>query len=90
MRSWLAMLIAPLDCYSWVFSERLLSPQVILGASSSSCIWSSLQYFLDNLVNYDLEDVVRRICRDSRPHEPVVCTPHEIGEFKKVFLIREL
>ena len=28
-KSWLAMLIAPLDCYSWVFSERLLTPQDI-------------------------------------------------------------
>lgn len=83
VKSWLAMLVAPLDCYTWVFSERLLTPKSVF-SSQSSCLWLSLQYFLENLINSDLVEVVRRVYYEGRSSEDVVCTPHEIEEFNKV------
>ena len=58
--TWLAMLIAPLDCYSWVFGERLMQPACLF-ASNKSCIWTSLEYFIDNVVNYDLAELIKRV-----------------------------
>lgn len=31
--TWLGMLTAPLDCYCWVFGERLLTPSQLFGNS---------------------------------------------------------
>lgn len=65
--TWLSMLVAPLDCYTWIFGERLVSPSALLGATSKSCIWTSLSYFLENIVNYDLVDLIRRVyVKDSQ------------------------
>lgn len=61
--TWLSMLVAPLDCYSWIFGERLLSPASLFSstANSKTCIWTSLSYFIENIVNCDLVDLIERI-----------------------------
>lgn len=59
--TWLGMLVAPLDCYTWIFGERLVSPSALLGATSKSCIWTSLTYFIENIVNYDLDELIKRV-----------------------------
>lgn len=59
--TWLSMLVAPLDCYSWIFGERLMQPSALLGPTSKTCIWTSLSYFIENIVNYDLVNLIKRI-----------------------------
>lgn len=67
--TWLGMLVAPLDCYTWIFGERLMQPSVLFGDAATpnapnpqkTCIWTSLSYFFDNVVNLDLTDLIKRV-----------------------------
>lgn len=81
VKTWLSMLIAPLDCYSWVFSERLLTPKNIF-SSGKSCIWASLEYFIKNIINYDLQDIIKSVYSKNDKTLQTICTPHELEEFK--------
>lgn len=76
IQTWLDMLLAPLDCYSWVFSEKLLTPADLF-KNQKSCVWRSLKYFIDNFLNYDLEDLLRKVCNISS-----VCTPAELDQYR--------
>jgi len=79
VKAWLGMLIAPLDCYSWVFTERLLTPANIFNSSNKSCLWLSVHYFIENIINLSLDEVCHRV-QPSSAH--FTCTPHEIEEYK--------
>ena len=79
IKIWLSMLIAPLDCYSWVFGERLLTPNNLF-ANGNSCVWQSLSYFIKNMLNYDLSDLVKLVYGQSKIQ---VFTPNEIQEFQQ-------
>ena len=85
VKSWLAMLIAPLDCYAWVFSERLLTPQNLF-SSGKSCIWNSLEYFIEKIMPYELHEVLESVYYKKNPKLnsfALVCTPNEIEDFNK-------
>jgi DNA-dependent protein kinase catalytic subunit len=82
IQTWLAMLTAPLDCYSWIFGEKLLTPANLF-ATYKSCIWQSLTYFIENIMNSDLVDVIRKVYHASDPNVFIMCSPSEIEEFKK-------
>jgi DNA-dependent protein kinase catalytic subunit len=77
--TWLSMLTAPLDCYSWVFGANLLTPSNIF-SSGKSCIWTSIKYFIENIANFDLADLIKHIYHKNKL---IVCTPHEIEEYRK-------
>ena len=81
VKTWLEMLIAPLDCYSWVFSERLLTPMNVF-SSKKTCIWISLEFFIKNIINYNLLDIIKSVYFNNDNNSDVICTPHEIEKFK--------
>lgn len=58
--TWLSMLVAPLDCYSWIFGERLMQP-INIFSSTKSCIWIGIEYFIENVINYDLIDLIKHV-----------------------------
>lgn len=82
VQTWLAMLTAPLDCYSWVFGERLLTP-LSLFSSNKSCIWSSLNYFIENIMNNDLSTLIKQVYQNGEPSSFVVCSPSEIDDYNR-------
>ncbi len=77
--TWLSMLTAPLDCYSWVFGANLLTPSNIF-SSGKSCIWTSLKYFIENIANYDLIDLIKHVYHKNKL---IICTPNELEEYRK-------
>ena len=77
--TWFSMLTAPLDCYSWVFGANLLTPSNLF-SSGKSCIWTSLKYFIENIANFDLVDLIKYVYHKNKL---VICTPHEIEEYRK-------
>jgi DNA-dependent protein kinase catalytic subunit len=62
--AWLSMLNAPLDCYTWVLDERLLTASSLFG-NGRSCIWHSLSYFIQNIINKDLAELVCRTAQSE-------------------------
>jgi DNA-dependent protein kinase catalytic subunit len=82
IQTWLGMLIAPLDCYTWVFGQRLLTPKDLF-EKGRSCIWVSLQYFIDKLLNFDLVDVIQHVYFENKEQKRIVCTPSELEDFRK-------
>ncbi len=76
-KAWLTMLIAPLDCYSWVFSEKLLTPSDIFNSNNKSCLWISIQYFIENIINLSLSEV----CHKCQHSAHLTCTPNENEEY---------
>ncbi|XP_071815133.1 DNA-dependent protein kinase catalytic subunit-like [Apostichopus japonicus] len=55
--NWFDLLLGALDCYTWIFGQRLLTPSELFHAPSSSNLTKSLQYFLDDFAQHDLEHV---------------------------------
>lgn len=82
IKTWLAILVAPLDCYSWIFSQRLLSPKLIFG-SGKSCIWTSLNYFIENIANNDLVDLIKLVTDNQMSQSELVCSPNELEEYRQ-------
>jgi DNA-dependent protein kinase catalytic subunit len=82
IQTWLSMLTAPLDCYSWVFGERLLTPANLF-SQNKSCIWHSLSYFIENIINYDLVDLIKKVYIQNGNKTLILCSPSEIEEYKK-------
>jgi DNA-dependent protein kinase catalytic subunit len=78
--NWLKILIAPLDCYSWVFSQRLLTPKNLFG-NGKSCIWTSLEYFIKNIMNHDLDAVIRN--ETEMTQSVNIYTPNELEIFRQ-------
>ena len=84
IQTWLGMLIAPLDCYTWVFGQRLLTPRDLF-EKGKSCIWLSLQYFVDHIINADLVDMIKKVYKFQHKTECpniIVCTPSELEEYR--------
>jgi DNA-dependent protein kinase catalytic subunit len=82
---WLGALTAPLDCYTWVFGQRLLTPNQLFGRGKS-CIWTSLQYFIDNIVNVDLTELIQinyKLKNNKECLDVIVCTPNELEDYHK-------
>jgi DNA-dependent protein kinase catalytic subunit len=82
VQTWLAMLTAPLDCYTWIFGQKLLTPGDLF-ASKKSCVWLSLSYFVENVMNFELPELVRRVYHSGDPNAFIVCSPSETEEFKR-------
>jgi DNA-dependent protein kinase catalytic subunit len=83
IQTWLTMLVAPLDCYCWVFGERLLTP-LNLFSSGKSVIWSSLSYFIENMINLDLNDLIKNIYITNIDQQELnVHTPNELEDYRR-------
>ncbi|XP_022110985.1 DNA-dependent protein kinase catalytic subunit-like isoform X2 [Acanthaster planci] len=85
--SWFDHLLAALDCYTWVFGEKLLSPSVVYTATARrpSVLFQSLQYFLSSLSLLDITGAARGIeyggSKTSAFHQ--VFTPRESEEYNQ-------
>ena len=77
--TWLKLLIAPLDCFTWIFGERLLNPKALF-SSNKSCIWSSIENFLNQVAQFSLEEFVSLNYNQTK----IVFAPSEIDEFNEL------
>ncbi|CAF0815340.1 unnamed protein product [Brachionus calyciflorus] len=75
--TWLKLLNAPLDCYTWVFAEKLISPQSLF-SSQKTCVWTSLETFIDKIALNSLDEIVSKFYSES-----LVFTPNEIDEYNR-------
>ncbi|CAF1081558.1 unnamed protein product [Brachionus calyciflorus] len=70
--TWLKLLNDPLDCYTWVFAEKLISPQSLF-SSQKTCVWTSLETFINKIALNSLNEFVSKFYSES-----LVFTPNEI------------
>ena len=83
IKIWLSMLIAPLDCYLWIFKVGLLTP-LNLFSSNKTVIWKSIAYFIDKIAFYDLHELHKNVFDTvSDDDESSLFTPSEIDEFRR-------
>ncbi|EDV28309.1 uncharacterized protein TRIADDRAFT_20924, partial [Trichoplax adhaerens] len=80
MKNWYDYFLAALDCYSWVFSEKMMSPeQIIDKAQLGSCkIFGSIEFFLSKLCLHSLDETVKLLYSKSTLQ---LFTPREIEEY---------
>ncbi|ELU11183.1 hypothetical protein CAPTEDRAFT_224273 [Capitella teleta] len=59
--TWFDLVLATLDCYTWVFGERLMSPNQILIASNNkgTIIFQVLHHFMEELAQEDISAAVK-------------------------------
>ena len=89
IHAWLAMLTAPLDCYTWVFGRRLLTPSSLF-ANGKSCIWHSLSYFVEHVASRDLGELLGhlqqhhsvRSAETTGSSRMVIVTPSELEQYR--------
>ena len=61
---WLQMLLTTLDFYIWIFEEDIIPKQEMQDFFKQSVVMHSISYFLSNVVNKDILDVIRTINED--------------------------
>lgn len=57
---------------------RLLTPKNLF-SSNKSCIWQSLEYFIKNIINHDLNDIIK----NETSKCVIVFTPNELEDFRQ-------
>ncbi|ESO96748.1 hypothetical protein LOTGIDRAFT_143667, partial [Lottia gigantea] len=79
--NWFDMLLAGLDCYTWVFGEDLLTPINIFSGtgSNTSKLFESLEYFLSNISLRSIDEVSKLFKESSVEY----FTPREIEDFNR-------
>ncbi|XP_072042849.1 DNA-dependent protein kinase catalytic subunit-like [Amphiura filiformis] len=79
--NWFDLLLAALDCYTWVFGEKLLVPSVLFtdAARKPSSLFQSIQYYVSNIAMSDLKTVSQRT--GGTTHH--VFTPREVEQFNR-------
>lgn len=85
IKIWLSMLIAPLDCYLWVFNERLLTAVNLL-STNKTIVWKSIVYFVDKIALYDLNEIYLSLYSNSDKNafnREFLFTPSEIEDYRK-------
>ena len=90
VKTWMSMLIAPLDCYLWIFKVGLLSPQNLF-SSNKTIIWKSIFYFLNNIALFDLHELNKQLSSNvssktihSVDNEEInLFTPSEIEDYRR-------
>ncbi|XP_076075287.1 DNA-dependent protein kinase catalytic subunit-like [Mytilus galloprovincialis] len=59
---WFDIFLAPLDCYVWLFGEKLLTPTEIFSGDgiAMSKVLKTIQYFVENIALTDIRDLSRQ------------------------------
>ncbi|XP_041364232.1 DNA-dependent protein kinase catalytic subunit-like [Gigantopelta aegis] len=79
---WFDMLLAPLDCYTWVFGQDLLTPTEILSdvGKVKASIFESIQYFLEHLALAGIEKAAMLFTSHRTTY---FFTPKEMEEYNR-------
>nr|XP_006812076.1 PREDICTED: DNA-dependent protein kinase catalytic subunit-like [Saccoglossus kowalevskii] len=80
--NWFDLFLAALDCYTWVFGEKLLGPiELFAGkANKPTNVFKSVDFFLSKLA---LEDVYAAAKCITSSSAGLIFTPREIDDYNK-------
>ncbi|XP_070581112.1 DNA-dependent protein kinase catalytic subunit-like [Ptychodera flava] len=80
--NWFDLLLAALDCYTWVIGEKLLSPADMFSATmkKQSNLFKSLDFFMTKL---SLEDIFSAAKCFKSTMTGAVFTPREVEDYNK-------
>ncbi|KAK6170524.1 hypothetical protein SNE40_018898 [Patella caerulea] len=80
--NWFDMLLAALDCYTWVFGEGLLTPSDLLSekAAKTSKVFESLKYFLKHVALSEIGDAAKLFKKNV---DADLFTPLEIEQYNR-------
>ncbi|XP_048248370.1 DNA-dependent protein kinase catalytic subunit-like [Haliotis rufescens] len=78
--SWFDMLLAALDCYTWVFGQGFLTPEELFGGKSRGQVFSSIQYFCEKLALVDIQGASQLFTHQSTAD---FFTPRETDDYNR-------
>ncbi|XP_067044034.1 DNA-dependent protein kinase catalytic subunit-like isoform X2 [Acropora muricata] len=84
---WFDFLLAALDCYTWSFSQKLLSPSQVFRAATdgtaSSVLFTSLNFFVTKLAAFGITAAKHCFAVEQTTVKKEVFTPKEIDSYNK-------
>jgi DNA-dependent protein kinase catalytic subunit len=83
--NWLNIFIAPLDCYTWIFSQQLLVPAQLFSTSTGkTVIWTSIAYFIQHVALVGLVDLAKNLHSKNPLSNALIFSSNEIDEYKQI------